>query len=335
MTDPSPLSSDASNGPSLTVVSITPDNYETVRRTIRHVRAQSSRDEIELLLVAPSREALDADDGELAEFRWVKIVEVGPLGATGEVRARAVREASAPIIVFTEDHCFPEPGWAAALLARHAEPWAAVGPVLHNANPDTMVSWADLLIAYGPWLAPGTAGPHDHLPGHNSSYKVSILRAYGDRLAQLMEAESVLQWDLRRHGHELFLEPAAQVSHTNFAYWNTFGPVQVMNGRVFADTRRREWSALKRLAFAAASPMIPVVRFARAVRDGHRAGLPLSLLARVVPALAGGMLLDGVGQMLGYALGADDGLRVDLVCFESHRVERNARESGPSGTHTA
>ena len=94
-----------------------------------------------------------------------------------------MREASAPIVVFTEDHCFPEPEWAAALLARHAEPWAAVGPVLRNANPETTVSWADLLIAYGPWLAPGVAGPKDHLPGHNSSYKTSVLREYGDRLA--------------------------------------------------------------------------------------------------------------------------------------------------------
>lgn len=322
---------DTAAGPALTVVSITPDSYETVRRTLRHIRAQTARDEIELLLVAPSRDTLYADETELAAFRWVKIVEVGPLGATGQVRARAVREASAPLIVFTEDHCFPEPDWAAALLARHREPWAAVGPVLRNANPDTMVSWADLLIAYGPWLAPGVAGPRDHLPGHNSSYKVSVLLEYGDRLDELMEAESVLQWDLRRRGHQLFLETAARASHTNFAYWKTFGPVQVMNGRVFADTRRKGWSPLKRLAFAAASPLIPVVRFARAVRDARQAGIPLPLLTRVVPALAGGLLLDGAGQMLGYALGAGDTLRVDLVCFESHRIERNTRESETAG----
>lgn len=332
MTESSPASSRASTGPALTVVSITPDRYDTVRRTLRHVRAQTARDEIELLLIAPSRDTLEADESELAEFRWVKIVEVGPLGATGEVRARAVREASAPIVVFTEDHCFPEPEWAAALLARHAGPWAAVGPVLRNANPDTMVSWADLFIAYGPWLAPGVAGPKDHLPGHNSSYKVSVLLEYGDRLAQLMEAESVLQWDLRRCGHQLFLEPAARAAHTNFAHWATFRPVQVMNGRVFADMRRRDWSMPKRVAFAAASPLIPAVRFVRAVRDAHRAGIPVSLLARATPALAAGLLLDGVGQMLGYAFGAGDSLRVDLVCFESHRVERNEREA-PQRAH--
>ncbi|MBW8769911.1 MAG: hypothetical protein JF589_09155 [Gemmatimonadetes bacterium] len=326
MTEMMPSSNEASARPALTVVSITPDRYETVRRTLRHVRAQTARDQIELLLIVPARDTLEPDESELAEFRWVKIVEVGALGATGEVRARAVREASAPIVVFTEDHCFPEPEWAAALLARHAEPWAAVGPVLRNANPETMVSWADLFIGYGPWLAPGVPGPKDHLPGHNSSYKVSVLLEYGDQLAQLMEAESVLHWDLRRRGYQLYLEPAARAAHTNFEHWTTFRPVQVMNGRAFADTRRRDWPASKRLVFAAASPLIPFVRFVRAVRDAHRAGIPVSLLARVAPALAGGLFLDGVGQMLGYAFGADDSLRVDLVCFESHRVERNERE---------
>ena len=129
--------------------------------------------------------------------------------------------------------------------------------------------------------------------------------------------------------------PPLSVSHTNFAYWKTFGPVQVMNGRVFADTRRRDWSAFKRLSFAAASPLIPVVRFARAVRDGRRAGIPFLTARSRRPGARRWNVLDGVGQMLGYAVGADETLRVDLVCFESHRVERNARESVPSGTPTA
>jgi predicted dehydrogenase len=309
------------SGPSLTVVSITPDSYDTVRRTLAHVRAQTARDDIELLIMAPSRVLLHADEAELAEFRWVRIIEVGAMSATGQVRARAIREASAPVVVFTEDHCFPDPDWAAALIERHREPWAAVGPVIRNANPETMVSWADLLIGYGPWLAPGEGGSASHLPGHNSSYKVAVLREYGDRLDELMEAESVLQWDLRSRGHSLYLETAARVSHTNFAFWSVFVPVQIVNARVFADTRRRGWSPLKRLAFAAGSPLIPIVRLTRTIRDARRAKVPGGLLVRVAPALVIGLALDGLGQMLGYALGADDAARDRLVHYESHRNE--------------
>jgi len=41
---------------------------------------------------------------------------------------------------------------------------------MHNANPDSIVSWADFLIGYGPWAAPIARHEPEYLPGHNSSY---------------------------------------------------------------------------------------------------------------------------------------------------------------------
>ena len=45
------------------------------------------------------------------------------------------RATSAPYVFIGETHCFPEPGWARAILAAHAEGWDTVVPVLTNANP--------------------------------------------------------------------------------------------------------------------------------------------------------------------------------------------------------
>ena len=61
-------------------------------------------------------------------------------------------DAHAPIVALAEDHCFPEPGWADALIRAHQGPWAVVGPVVRNANPATIVSWCDFVIGYGPWM---------------------------------------------------------------------------------------------------------------------------------------------------------------------------------------
>jgi hypothetical protein len=310
----------ASARPAMTVVFITPDRFATIARTMRHVQAQTARGALEVLIYAPSTATLATDDAALTGFHSVRIIATGPIQSNGELRARAVRDAAAPVVVFTEDHCFPEPGWAEALIARHRESWAAVGPVVRNANPETLVSWADLFIGYGPWLEPGVGGPAPHLPGHNSSYKVEPLRAYGAELGEMMDAETVLQWDLRRRGHALYLEPAARVAHTNFAYWSLWIPVQVHQGRVFADTRRRGWPLARRLAFAAASPLIPLVRLLRTVRDTRRAGVPSGLLLRTTPTLLAGLLLDGFGQMLGYALGAGRS-RERIVDFDFHRNE--------------
>ena len=50
---------------------------------------------------------------------------------------------------------------------------------MRNANPKSAISWANLLIEYGPWLDPAPAGKASHLPGHNSSYKRDVLLGYG------------------------------------------------------------------------------------------------------------------------------------------------------------
>lgn len=306
------------SGPRLTVALITPDNFGTIRLTTSHVAAQSTSAEIELLILSPHAASVRADPGLSARFHSVRVVATDLSAGSGVARAAAVREAAAPIIVFSEDHCFPQAGWADAIVRAHDADWAAVGPVVTNANPESTVSWADLLMGYGPWLAPGKSGEREHLPGHNSSYKTSALLGLGDDLAELIEAETALQWRLREGGARLYQESAAQVAHTNFDRWSTWILVSFSAGRVFAATRSRSWTRARRLAFAGASPLVPLVRLWRHVRQGFAAGLPVSLIARVAPVLAAGLIVDAAGQAVGCVAGAGRA-RISLVEWDFHR----------------
>ncbi|MGI8497884.1 MAG: glycosyltransferase family 2 protein [Gemmatimonadaceae bacterium] len=308
--------------PALTVVLITPDRFRSVRRTVSHLRAQTARDQMELLIVAPAGVEIDLDDPSVAAavegIHTVRVLSVPDISPGGRARGAGVRAARAPVVAFAEDHCFPDRDWAAALIRAHRERWAGVGPVIRNANPETAVSRADLFIGYGRWLAPGHAGTVNYLPGHNSSYKRECLLEFGDALDALLEAETVLQWELRRLGHELYLEPAAAAAHVNFALWRSWMPVQLLNGRLFAATRATRWTLRQRLAFAAAAPLIPLVRFQRALRHAVNAGVPWTVIASTAPVLAIGVVIDGVGQLLGYALGPGDAA-VRAAEFEHHR----------------
>ncbi|MFN2433451.1 MAG: hypothetical protein ABR599_11675 [Gemmatimonadota bacterium] len=111
-------------------------------------------------------------------------------------RDRRARAASAPVVAFGEDHSFPEPGWAEALLQAHRGPWAAVGPSIVNANPATAVSWATLLTSFGRWLELDASGPADAIAWHNSAYKREVLLGLGDELEPLLEVEGLLQAEL-------------------------------------------------------------------------------------------------------------------------------------------
>ncbi|MGH2523350.1 MAG: glycosyltransferase family 2 protein, partial [Anaerolineales bacterium] len=98
--------------PEMSVVVVTPDRYETVRKTVRHLKTQDVRNVLEILFVAPSADELNLDEAELRDFLRFQVVEVGPLRSTAKARAAGVRHACAPVVAFVEDHAYPAPGWA-------------------------------------------------------------------------------------------------------------------------------------------------------------------------------------------------------------------------------
>jgi GT2 family glycosyltransferase len=310
--------------PEMSVVIVTPDHYDTISRTIRYLRAQTVGERLEFVIVAPSADTLEVNEAELKDFFQFRVVEVGEIRSIAQANAAGIRQASAPVVAFIEEHSYPEPGWAEALIEAHRQPWAAVGPVVRNANPGSLVSWADFLIAYGPWMDPSPAGVVDFLPGHNSSYKRAILLDYGPELEAMLESESVLHWDLQAKGYPLYLEPAAKISHLNFGILSSWIPAQFYNGRLFAATRARRWLPLRRLLYTGGAPLIPVVRFRRALQQLRRSDRRRNLPPGVLPTLILGLVVSAVGEMMGYALGAGDA-KQKLSNFEFHRY-RHVRE---------
>jgi hypothetical protein len=317
--------------PSMSVVVITPDRYATVRKTLRHLRAQKARGSLEIIIVVPSAEGLDLDASEMRDFLRCKVVEVGHMSSTARARAAGVRAASAPVVAFAEDHAYPAPGWAKALIERHREAWAAVGPVMANANPRSVTSWANLLIEYAQWLAPAEGGEREHLPGHNGSYKRAVLVEYGERLEAMLDAESILHWDLRAKGHRLYLEPQARTFHQNFTAPAPSLVLRFNGGRLFASSRAMGWPAWRRALFAFASPLIPAVRCLRITRELFKPGRPRRLLPRLLPALVVGLVFDGAGELAGYAFGAGRAM-AKLSDMEFHRerymAANDRRETG-------
>jgi hypothetical protein len=289
----------------MSVVVITPDRYETIGKVLHHLHNQSACHDLEIIIVAPDLEVIPRDAPALQGFWGVRVLPYASITCSpAAARVAGVRAARAAVVAFVEDHSFPQPGWAAALIAAHCGPWAAVGPAVGNANPDSAISWANFLIEYAPWMDPAIAGVAEHLPGHNSSYKRAILLEYGDALETMLEAESILHWDLRAKGFQLCLEPAARTLHLNFSGAGASMRLRLHGGRMFAAARARSWPIARRLAYGAAAPLIPLVRMRRILaqvpHDRRRATLPNGALRAMLFLL----MCDGAGEMAGYLIGA-------------------------------
>lgn len=89
--------------PEMSVVLVTPDNYETIQKTMRYLRAQTVADRLEIVIAAPSAAGFDWDEADLTSFAHCLAVEVGVLDSTAKSRAACIRRASAPVVVFGED----------------------------------------------------------------------------------------------------------------------------------------------------------------------------------------------------------------------------------------
>jgi hypothetical protein len=304
---PDPPSSGDTTRPALSVFLVTREGYKTVRKTIGFLKRQTALDRLELILVAPSRQVLQLDEEDVAAFRWLQVVEVGQFENSGQAFAAAVQVARAEWVMYGEEHSYPAPNWAEVLIEAQRGPYGVVGCAMTNENPDTLTSWAHLLAQFGPVVVPVESGLAGYVAGHHSSYRREQLLEFGDDLPELLDGEIALHHALVARGHQLYLAAEAVSSHVNVSRFGAFVKLEFLGQRLFGALRARSlgWSWAKRLFYAAASPLIPLVRLVRASRDVRRVGSDSrNLVPWIYPIMAGAMVAGGVGEALGYLFGS-------------------------------
>lgn len=289
--------------PALSVIMVSHGGVDVLQDTLSYLRRQTVADRIELVLVLAT---FDDAEPPPSGFHDVVIVPMERIDITGEALAAGIREASAPIVAYAEEHAFPEPGWAEALIAAHGGPWTGVGATLDNANPGTATSWAHLYTDFGPAVHPVPSGEVTALPWHSTAYKRAALLAYGDGLPMMLEVEGMLQADLVRNGHRLYLESAARLRHTNPSTLQGHVMSEFLGGRMFGAARaaRAGWSFPHRLMRALAWPITPGIRLRRTLPHvRRRAGTADRLVPRILPALLVGLGCHALGEAFGYVFG--------------------------------
>ena len=292
------------DSPSLTVIAVTMDCYETIRQTVRHLAAQTIHQRIELLICAPSLDTLLLNEREMEPFHSFRIFESRPGDTVAAARVPAVRAARAPFLIFAEDHSFPEPTWAEELVAAHAQGAVAAGPQIRNANPQSMMSWADLFLGFGPWVEPRPHGPIARLPWHNSAYDRRMLESLGGDLEALLENEGLIHERLRSEGKQMYLLQA-RTRHVNVTRWGSFCGSHYHGGRTFGAGRAQDgqWSLARRLVHIFGAPLVPLLRLRSSMNDVKQCGRSRELLPRMLPYLLLGLCCHAFGEAAGIAWG--------------------------------
>jgi len=284
--------------PLLSVVLAT-DTFETIRLVLRHLRAQTMREQIELVLVAPSRDLLREADGLRGEFAAVQVIEC-PLAGLGAARALAIRHCTAPFVFIGETHTFANAECAEALTAALSEGWATATPCFENANPDSLLSWAAFLSDYGPWMAGVPAGEIHHAPAHNTAYRREVLLALGDGLGAALTREDSLWAALRAAGARSCLVSRARLGHANVSQPWHWARERFCVGLHVATGRAPRWPWWKRLLYAAGAPLIPFVLTTRAFTRYRQTSSVTRMPALALPAVLAGNVVWALGEAAGY-----------------------------------
>jgi len=310
--------------PRLSVILVT-DRYETVRRMVESLAAQTRPEEVELVFVAPANAGIPVDAAELRPFAAVQVAEVDSVLRLARARAVGVRAATAPLVYLAETHAFPQPGFVEEVVLAHDLGWSAVVPAVGNANPDDGArSWSILLLDYGDRLATNPPGERGKLGPHNTVVERELLVQLDGNLPALLAPGSALADELRKRGAKIGFHPAALIDHVNVSKPVAWAGERFAGGVLLAQARVGRWGLGRRLLYAAGSPLIPFVWISRTLRivdwRNRRREVPLLTL----PLMLLGTVIWAVGECAGY-LGLGGDAEVRMTEYEMHKLRYATR----------
>ena len=311
--------------PRLSVILPT-DTWATIRPVVESLERQTIADRIEVVFVTPDPDALaHAMAGRENVSAW-RVVSVPALAPLARARTAGVRAAQAPLVILGETHTYAHPGWAEALLEAHAGRRPIVVPAIGNANPDGALSWAAYLSDYGPWGEGLERGEIRRWPGQNSAYSRAALLEFEDGLEAALSRGDALWTGLRAGGHGAWFEPDARIDHLNVARPRPWVAERFVAGLLIAGERGSEWPLTRRLAYAAAAPLIPIVLTWRTLAGWRRAARRQRVPLLTLPAMVVGNTVQAVGEAVGYLRGcAGTGAEEVMTRYEIRKVDYAAR----------
>ncbi|CAB4913674.1 unannotated protein [freshwater metagenome] len=285
------------------------------------LRAQTVATQLEVVIAAPADEHQELARLAHGPFVAVHLLDADPIADLADARAACVRAATAPVILMTETHSLPDPGWARTLIDRHAQGAVAVGARVRNANPTSAFSAAMFAAHFGAFCS-GRA-PAGALPRHNTSYLRAVLASPDADLHALLADEGLL------HAHAAACGTCAVATDAQVRHLNISRPASALRhawlgGRSYGAVRTAGWSAARRLAYALAWPLIALRRLRRELPRARWDGR-----ART-PAAVGALLLTLAVHSLGEAAGALAGRGPvgDVEAYNTIELRRDLDLSG-------
>ena len=222
----------------VSIVVLSYNSEGTIRRCLDSLSAQDTALEFEVLVVDSSR---DSTPGIVArEYPWTKLIHLDRRTLPGAARNIGIRNSRGSVIAFLASDCVASTKWLDTRFRSHQAGFAGVGGAITNANPESIVGWANYFMEY---LFCLPSRPREEIKGkmiHNMSYKREIFARFGLFPTHLEVGEdTVFNRQLMLHREAVLFEPQILTGHINPTSLGSFLRHQYRHGLDFARACQR------------------------------------------------------------------------------------------------
>jgi hypothetical protein len=222
------------------------------------------------------------------------------------LRARGVACAHGDIVGLVEDVGHPDPHWCSEAVAVHQLDYAAVGGAIEN-GIDRSINWAVYFCDFGRYQNPLDEGSTAFASDANITYKrraLDSVRPIWEQAFHEPDVNAALVARSQRIGlsprlivyqHRAGLEPMSALKE------------RVIWARSYAANRRKTLGSLRRGAYLALSPLLPIILLSRMTLNVIHKGRTAGAFARALPLTTCLTVAWAWGEMLGYLTGRPGG----------------------------
>jgi glycosyltransferase involved in cell wall biosynthesis len=255
------------------MVSIVIPSYnseKTIEKCVESLLNQSYRGQYEVILVDSSNDATPKIVS--ARYPGVKLIHLKEKTDPGTARNMGIEKAKGEVIAFIDSDCMAGHDWLEEIDAAHRSDYNVVGGVVKNGNgKDDLVAWAGYIAEFREFLPGLPKREVIHIPTCNISYRKRVFEEFGLFQGEYYPQEDlVFNYNLRKHGERILLEPRIQIFHHHRSGLRDFLLHQDRIGHITSRVLRLiplegAFIARRPVLFSVLIPFLPLVKFARSV----------------------------------------------------------------------
>ncbi|MBI1250638.1 MAG: hypothetical protein GC189_04115 [Alphaproteobacteria bacterium] len=296
--------------PALSVIVTLVDGGDALLRCLDALAAQRDAPAMEVIIpyddAAPDIRACIERHPNFTFLAMGKVVDAAPRNEFEKHdlydrrRTAGLHAAKAPLIAMIEDRGAPRPDWARAMADLHTcYTDAAIGGAVEH-DGEGVTRWAIFFVDFSRYQAPFASLHPEYVTDTNICYKREALMAV-EPLWREKYQESAVNWALRDKGYSLRLDPAPVTAQLR----NPPGLAALASerfnwGRVYGEQRARAAPLSRKLTWMAMTPLLPVVLYARHLRNQVRIGRHVGAYVAATPLIVFLLAFWALGELRGY-----------------------------------